>query len=233
MRVAIMQPYVFPYIGYFQLIHAVDSFVFYDDVNYIKKGFINRNSILVHGKPHLFTIPLKDVSQHKQINQIDILIDDTWLNQFYKTITHNYKKAPYYEQTLELLETVLHSKKTTISELAITSVMQVCNYLGLKRQFQMSSEVYSESKGMEKSDRLIDISKQSGSDHYINPQGGKALYNKHYFDSKHIKLSFIENELVPYKQFNEPFVSGLSIIDVLMFNSKEEVSKLLNHYKLL
>jgi hypothetical protein len=232
MKVAIMQPYVFPYIGYFQLIQAVDTFVLYDDVNYIKKGFINRNYILVNGKAHQFTIPVKEASQNKPINQIQVLTDDVWRNQFYKTIAYNYKKAPYYEMTLDIIEKVFHSRVETISELAIKSVEQVCCYLGLEKSFQVSSKLYSDTKGLEKSDRLISISKKSGADHYVNPHGGNTLYSKDYFALNKVKLSFIENELVPYRQFNEIFVSGLSIIDVLMFNSKEETNNMLNRYKL-
>src|SRR5690606_3799363 len=99
MKIAIMQPYLFPYLGYFQLINAVETFVFYDDVNFIKRGWINRNQILVDNKAALFTVPLKKASQNKLINEIDMAIDEKWLSQFFKTIEQNYKNAPYFDDT--------------------------------------------------------------------------------------------------------------------------------------
>lgn len=232
MTVAIMQPYVFPYLGYFQLIQAVDTFVFYDDVHFIKKGFINRNSILVNSKVHQFTVPLKDASQNKLIKDVEILLDEGWIHKFFKTITYNYKHAPYFETTFAILEKVFNSKTTTISELAIISIEEVCNYLGVDTKFKLSSIDFFESRGLEKADRLIHITKQCGSSQYVNPQGGKLLYSEAYFNQNQVKLSFIENELVPYQQFDSSFVSGLSIIDVLMFNSKPTIKDMLNHYTL-
>ncbi len=230
MSVAIMQPYMFPYLGYFQLIQSVDTFVFYDDVNFINKGFINRNSILVKGNAQAFTIPLKEASQNKLIKEIDILKDGIWLNKFLKTIDYNYKKAPYFKETRNLILETFNQNEIKISELAIQSVKQVCNYLNIDKTFQVSSEMYNNSKGLEKQERLISIIAQSRNNHYINPQGGKALYDKDYFASNNIKLSFIENQLVTYKQFNLVFIKDLSIIDVLMFNSKESIRELLNQY---
>ena len=232
MKVAIMQPYFMPYLGYFQLIHAVDTFIFYDDVNFIKKGFIHRNSILVQGEPYQFTIPIFNASQNKLINETSLLLDDHWINRFYKTLEYNYKNASYFEDVFTIINNVFNSKSKTISQLAIKSVKEVCHYLDLKSLFQVSSEMYSECKGLDKADRLISIVKRSGNNHYINAQGGKSLYDKDYFERNDVKLSFIENQLVPYKQFNESFVPNLSIIDVLMFNSKQSVRELLKTYKM-
>jgi len=233
MKVAIMQPYFMPYLGYFQLIHSVNTFVFYDDVHYTKKGFINRNSILLNGKAHLFTIPLKDVSQNRLIKDTQILRDIAWSNQFFKTLNHSYKKAPYYEIILDLINDVFDSNPCSVSQLAMQSIKLVCEYLDLNRTFQVSSFMYSSSKELDKADRLINITKQSGNNHYINPIGGKTLYEKDYFASHNIKLSFIKNQLVPYKQFNDVFVGCLSIIDVLMFNSKEQILDMLKKYELV
>jgi hypothetical protein len=232
MKVAIMQPYVFPYIGYFQLIEAVDTFVFLDDVNYIKKGWINRNRILVNNTESMFTIPVKKASQNKLINEIEVMLDSNWINQFYKTLEQNYSKAPNFNNTFSLIQSIFDSKFNTISDLAINSVKQICLSLGMEKNFQISSELYNETKGQEKSDRLINIAKQCKCNHYINPEGGKTLYHKDYFQLNGVALSFIENELLPYKQFNDSFVGGLSIIDVFMFNTKENVIDLLTQYKL-
>lgn len=230
MKVAIMQPYIFPYLGYFQLIQAVDTFVFYDDVNFIKRGWINRNRILVNGQEHLITFPLKKASQNKLIKDVEVALDDIWLQQFYKTLEQNYKHAPYYTQTLKLIQTVFETPHTTIAELAMHSVKVISDDLGINTNFKLSSVDFPETIGMSKSERLIKISQLNGSDHYVNPSGGKVLYDKTDFRLNGLTLSFIENELLPYRQFDGNFVNGLSIIDVLMFNTIEEVNYLINKY---
>lgn len=232
MKIAIMQPYLFPYLGYFQLINAVDTFVFYDDVNFIKRGWINRNQILIGGEAVLFTLPLKKASQNKLINEIDMAIDEKWSVQFFKTIEQNYKNAPYFIETFQLLKKVFGKKQTKISSLAIESVLQISKYLQLDTLFEISSIDYPTTIELLKAERLIAICKKNGSEHYVNPSGGKELYSKNTFNKEGITLSFIENELVSYRQFGNEFVKGLSMIDVLMFNSVEEVKNLLSNYKL-
>ena len=232
MKVAILQPYLFPYIGYFQLVDAVDTFVFYDDVNFIKRGWINRNQILDKGKAVKFTVPLKKVSQNKLISETEITEEKKWLTQFFKTIEQNYKNAPYFNETFQLLKRVFEKDHSKIGALSMDSIREVSEYLQLKTQFEISSRNYSKSKGLSKVDRLIAICMEKGSDYYINPTGGKELYNKSNFKKEGITLSFIENELVSYTQFGNEFVSGLSIIDVLMFNSIQETKELISKYKL-
>lgn len=232
MKLAIMQPYLFPYLGYFQLIHAVDTFVFYDDVNFIKRGWINRNQILIDNKAALFTVPLKKPSQNKLINEIETAIDEKWLTQFFKTIEQNYKNAPYFKETFQLLKRVFEKKQAKISSIAIDCVLQISKYLKLNTQFEVSSIAYPDSDDFSKAERLIAICKEKGYNHYINPSGGKELYQKNTFKKEGITLSFIENELLPYKQFENEFVNGLSIIDVLMFNTREETMKLMSQYSL-
>ncbi|MCB0458305.1 MAG: WbqC family protein, partial [Flavobacteriaceae bacterium] len=155
--IAIMQPYVFPYIGYFQLIDAVDTFVFYDDVHFIKKGWIHRNRLLMDGKDYLFTIPLQKASQNKLINEIKVLETEAWLDNWYRTLYQCYAKAPYFIPVMELLRNIMDSSSDTISELAIKSIKDISSYIGLSTSFEVSSETYSDSKGMEKADRLIAI----------------------------------------------------------------------------
>lgn len=228
-----MQPYIFPYLGYFQLIKAVDKFVFYDDVNFIKRGWINRNQILVNNQANLFSIPLIKASQNKLINEIKLAINEKWLKQFFNTIAYNYKKAPYYNQITNIIEDTLHNNNETIADLTINSIKSVSNYLELKTVFETSSSKYAATKGLEKADRLIEICKLNQAKTYINPIGGKELYQKETFKEQNIDLLFIENKLTPYPQFNNDFVAGLSIIDVLMFNTKEDVKKMLNRYSLI
>lgn len=233
MKIAIMQPYIFPYIGYFQLVNAVDVFVFYDDVNFIKRGWINRNQILVNNEAILFSVPLKKVSQNKLIKEIELGYDDKWLKQFFATLEFNYKKAPFYEETLQLVKDVFETDHLTIADMAVDSIKKIANHIGLSTVFEKSSVAYPQTKGMDKADRLIEISKLRKAETYINPAGGKELYNKKYFKAYDIDLFFIQNKIVPYLQFDANFVPGLSIIDVMMFNSKEEVLKMLDLYQII
>ena len=228
-----MQPYIFPYIGYFQLINEVDKFVFYDDVNYIKKGWINRNRILVNNEAKLFTAPVLKASQNRLINEIELGIEDKWFTQFYSTLEQNYKKAPNYESVLALIKTIFNQPHKTISDLATTSIIHISNHIGIATVFELSSLNYAKTKGMDKADRLIEITKINDAQNYINPSGGKELYQKEYFLERGVNLLFIENKIKPYPQFNTDFVGGLSIIDVLMFNDKKQIQTLLTAYDLV
>jgi hypothetical protein len=231
-KVAIMQPYLFPYLGYFQLIQAVDSFVFYDDVNFIKKGWIHRNRILVDGKEHLITFSCIGISQNRSINEVGVDTRDKAYQKILKTILLNYKSAPYFEEIFPLVENVLTKEYDSISSLSIESIKEVCRYIGLNINFYTSSLDFSESKGLERADRLIDITKSLNVTKYINVYGGKELYEKQYFLKNGIELNFLKAQLNSYKQFQEPFCPGLSIIDVLMFNDVDTIKKKLLNYTL-
>lgn len=233
MKIAIMQPYIFPYIGYFQLVHAVDKFIFFDDVNFIKKGWINRNQILVNNQAYLFTIPLQKASQNILIKDTKISYNENWVGKLINTIEHNYKKAPYYKSTLHLIQEILKNNFNSISDLSRYSIKKVSNYLELHRDFDLSSEDYSETINLKKEERLIEICKRANCTKYINPIGGKEIYDKSNFELRGVELNFIENYIDCYKQFNSEFIGGLSIIDVLMFNSKEEIKDMLENYQLI
>ena len=235
MKVAVVQPYIFPYIGYFQLIYDVDVFVFYDDVNFIKGGWINRNKILSNNASTLISIPCIKASQNKLINEIEINTTSKDYSKILKTIEFSYKKAPFFDSVFPIVASVLNGKNTLISELAIDSIQQVSNYLDIDTKFYRSSEDFSESKGMERADRLIHITKRLEADTYVNPTGGKELYDKAYFKSEDITLQFIESSKdIVYQQGKlKDFVPWLSIIDVLMYNSKEETNLLLTKYQLV
>ena len=235
MKLAVMQPYLFPYLGYFQLIHAVDTFVFYDDVHFIKGGWINRNRLILNKEPHYFTIPLHKQSSFTLIKNtlINNRLYEKWKTKFLKSVKQNYSKAPYFDPVYRLIEQIFISDYESISTLAIASVTRVCKYLDIDTSFEISSQKYGHTIGYEKADRLIAIAKEKDYSEYINPAGGKTLYDPAYFKSKGVHFSFIDHELLPYPQFSDTFVSGLSIIDLLMFNSKTESLQLLNNYKLL
>ena len=234
--IAVMQPYIFPYLGYFQLINAVDEFVFYDDVNYIKQGWVNRNRILDKKEAIYFTIPLKKASSFKPINEtlINSQLYFKWKKKFIKSIEQGYSKAPYFSDIYKLIVDVFNNSNTiSISDLAIISIESISNYLKLNVIFHKSSESLRDTQSQERTTRLLNICKKLNAENYINSIGGKELYDKSDFKKNDIDLYFLKPFLKPYKQFDNDFVSGLSIIDVLMFNSKEEVIEMINQYELL
>lgn len=226
-----MQPYFFPYIGYFQLINAVDTFVIYDDVNFIKRGWINRNRILLNGIINYFTIPCKKVSQNKLINEIQIAFDLNEKTKLLKTFYYAYHKAPYYNAVIHLIEQILSKEYETIAELATESILAVCGYLSIRTRI-ITSSVKFNNHLLKKADRLIDICRVLDAETYINPIGGVDLYGKQYFMDRGVHLYFLETKPVIYKQFVQPFVPWLSIIDVLMFNRAEQLKIFLNEYEL-
>jgi hypothetical protein len=232
MKLAIMQPYIFPYIGYFQLIQAVDKFVIFDDVNYINKGWINRNRILVNNQDFMLTIPLKGASQNKLISDIEIADDIKLRQNFLRTIEINYKKAPCFDQVFSIICQIVNLDLKKITEIIHESIVVLNKYLQIDTEIIKSSTKYNNSylKGQ---NRIIDICKQEGASDYINPIGGVELYSKQYFEAQNIQLHFIKSKPVIYQQFSLNFIPWLSIIDVLMFNSQERVKYLINEYELL
>lgn len=231
----IMQPYVFPYIGYFQLIKAVDKFIIYDDVAFINKGWINRNNILVNGKASMFTIPLIGASQNRLIKEIEIDNLAAWGKKFLKTIEQSYKKAPFYKEGFQLVEQVFNFPAANIAELAVKSLKETCKYLEIDSKIVESSTIYN-NQDLKAQNRILDICLQEKANHYINPIGGMAIYDKQLFADNEILLNFIKAKPIIYKQFNKDeasFVPWLSIIDLLMFCSVEEINEHLNKFELV
>jgi hypothetical protein len=216
MKLAIMQPYLFPYIGYFQLMMEADKFVVFDDVNFIKKGWVNRNNILVNNQSSGFTLNLKNASQNKLIKDIEIFEFKNWATKFLKSLELAYKKAPYFEQTYQNLEQLLNNNYNNISEICLAAIKNVCEQLYIECEIAKSSSVYNnaELKGQE---RILDICQQENSSHYINAIGGQDLYENKVFSTKNIKLNFLKPEIKKYTQFKHDFVAQLSIIDLMMF----------------
>ena len=227
-----MQPYIFPYIGYFQLINAVDKFVIYDDVNFINKGWINRNRTLNNGKDSLFTIPLKEASQNKLINEIDINWDIAWKSKFLKTLEQCYKKTPFYSEILPIIEQTLSIDNEPVSKVIEHNLRLICNYLDIKTEIISSSTIYKNTH-LKAQERILDVCLQEKASQYINPIGGLELYDKDFFEIKGIQLNFIKSNPIEYPQFKNEFVPWLSMIDVLMFNSKEKIKEFLDNYELI
>ncbi len=229
MTLAIMQPYLFPYIGYWQLINAVDTFVIYDDVNFIKQGYINRNSILANGKSQTFTLELIGASSNKLINEIEI---GNNINKILKTITQSYIKAPFFEDIITLIEEILTNKEKNLGRFIGFSLEKISEYLEINTKFIYSSNIEKDNT-LKAQDKVLEMCNILKADKYINAIGGQELYNKEVFKENGIELSFLKTELVEYKQFKNDFVPYLSIIDILMFNSKNEIKNMLNRYELV
>jgi len=214
-----MQPYFMPYLGYIQLMALVDKFVIYDDVNYINRGWINRNNILVNGEKKLITLPLSEASQNKRINEISIVSEEKWKKKLFRTIEMSYKKAPYFDPVMAIVDKTLASTERNLGRFLTDNLEIIANYLGLEVEIIRTSSEF-KNQGLRKHHRLIDICKQLNDDVYINPIGGKEIYTKEQFSSKGIELKFLEMELKSYPQLGtSEFVPYLSILDVLMMNS--------------
>ena len=232
MTIAIMQPYFLPYIGYFQLLNAVDKFVLYDDVNFINRGWINRNNILVGGKAHLFTLPLANASQNRLIFEVQLSEAVNERKKLIKTIKQAYQKAPEFPIVFPMIEDIIWLEAPDIAEMVRQSLGILTGYMEIGTEIVRSSRDYmnSDLKGQ---DRILDICKKEGASHYINPIGGIELYDKEQFEQRGIRLSFMKSRLHPYTQFNNAFVPWLSILDVLMFNSKTDTKELLLDFELV
>ena len=232
MSVAIMQPYFFPYLGYFQLVQAVDDFVFYDDVMFIKKGWINRNRILMQGKEFLFTIPLEKQSQNKTIRESNVAWGPEFPTKLIAQLHAAYKKSPFFDQVMPRIEALFAQKPESMAELAGKSIELVWQYLGLEKRFHYSSQL-SDNHAEGRAERLIHLTKRLGSSTYINALNGQSLYEKDFFAAQGIDLSFIKPTLIPYSQGKSgDFISGLSIIDVLMWNEPSRIIQFLTQYSL-
>lgn len=226
MRIAIMQPYFFPYIGYFQLIAAVDKFVFYDDVNFIKNGWINRNRVVLSGDVNYVTVPLSGASPFLKINQISAQAGERWRKKIFESIRHSYAKAPYFCAVTELVSEIIFLDRDKISDIAKESIITVANYLSLNTEFIQSSEKYGNSQ-LRGTERVIDICRLENASVYYNLPGGKALYDEEAFKSQGIDLRFVTPNDESYPQFRKEYIPWLSIIDVLMFNEPKSVRAML------
>lgn len=216
-----MQPYFFPYIGYFQLVSAVDLFVIYDNIQYTKKGWINRNRMLLNGRDSTFSLPLK--KDHDLLDIRDRAIAaDFQASKFIAQLRGAYQKAPYLRQTMDLVEAVMQHGANNLFDFLHNSLVQTMSHLDLHTPIRISSEILID-HGLTSQDKVLAICQAVGADAYINAIGGKMLYAPDRFLKEGITLQFIQARPFHYQQFGAPFVAWLSIIDVLMFNSVETV----------
>jgi hypothetical protein len=232
MKIGIMQPYFFPYVGYFALIQAVDKFVLYDDVAYIKRGWVNRNRINIGNDAHYISVPVANASQDDLIKEVRIFNFGHFKEEFFKTLQLNYSKALYYRDTLEMLREIFANDYEFINQLNTTSLIRVCEYLEINTEMLVSSDIPKNTE-LRAEAKILDICKILRGDIYINAIGGQDLYTKENFLKENITLNFIKMNEIIYPQGKGEFVPNLSIIDVLMWNSKEAAKQMLQEYTLI
>ncbi|MEQ1527383.1 MAG: WbqC family protein [Gallionella sp.] len=232
MKLAIMQPYFFPYIGYWQLIYAADRFVIYDDVNYIKGGWINRNRVLINGEPAYITVPLYQQSSFKRICDIALQPSPIWRDKLVKSVETTYRKAPCFGDVFPVIEEVIRHEADNLSDYLVHQLQTLSAFMQIHTEFVLTSRHYG-NNDLSGQERIIDICKREGANTYINPQGGQALYDRVTFTRWGLDLKFLIPSAIEYKQFGSLHVPWLSIIDVMMFNSKSQIRTLLNKYELV
>lgn len=226
MRIGVMQPYVFPYIGYFQLIRDVDVFVVFDDVSFRKRSWINRNRILLNNSDYLFSMELEKASSLKKINEIHVGNNRETL---LKTIRHAYSHAPHYNEVMPLIEDLMRHEERQLALYLTHQLKSISRYLGLHTRFVLSSDI-TKDNDLKAQEKILDICKALGANSYSNAIGGQHLYCAHYFAEQGIDLKFIESDYIKYRQFGAEFIPWLSIIDVIMFNSTVQIRTMLDAY---
>ena len=227
-----MQPYFFPYIGYYQLINYVDTHIIYDDVNYIKSGWINRNYILSNNSKNekqRITLKLNKISSFKHINEITIIADR---QKLLKQIFFTYSKAPFFSTIFPIIKEILLKPETNLARFLFYTIKQIISYLEIDTRLIVSSEI-KKNIHLAGQDKILHICKLYNADEYVNAVGGKELYRKEKFLKQDIHLKFLKTGNIQYKQFNNEFVPNLSIIDALMFNSKTQLIELISNFELI
>ncbi|WOL38941.1 WbqC family protein [Pyramidobacter sp. YE332] len=234
MRIGIMQPYFFPYLGYWQLMNAVDKYVVYDDVNFIKGGRINRNAILMQQKSGNINVILSGASPNKLIREVEVNNQRVLQTKLLRTIEMSYSKAPYYANVMPILEDIITQTETNLAEYLFYSFRRVGEYLGITTELIMSSKMEKDCS-LKAHHKVISICKKLGATEYYNSISGIPLYVPYVekFQQSGIELSFLKLRDIHYHQYNDEFVPNLSIIDVMMFNSREECQNLLQEYDLI
>ncbi|HKM03058.1 MAG TPA: WbqC family protein [Lachnospiraceae bacterium] len=232
MKLAIMQPYFFPYIGYWQLIYAADNFVLYDNIEYSKNSWFNRNNILKNGDKSLFTIPLKKESDKLNVDNRNISNEaSNHIKKILRQIKSDYSKAPYFNETFPIIEEIFNYNEINLFKYIYNSISIICKHLEIITKITISSNIDIDHT-LKSQEKVLAINKELNAKTYINSSGGIKLYSIEDFKDQNIDLVFLESEVPAYRQFKEKFIPYLSIIDVMMFNSRDEVKNMLKKYKL-
>jgi hypothetical protein len=230
MRLALMQPYFLPYLGYFQLMSAVEEFVIYDDVQFIKNGWINRNRILVNGQPSYITLPVERGHLGDFVNQRGFVGYADARARILGQVDAAYRRAPFFKEVRTLLKSLLELEEENVAATVGRQLAELANYLGISANFRISSSLGKYDGELAGQDRVIEVCRTLGATTYYNAIGGMELYDPSAFAKAGLELVFIRSRAGDYKQYADPFVPNLSILDVLMFNSLERVREMLEEW---
>lgn len=235
MKAAIMQPYFYPYIGYFQLIQAADRFILFDDVQYIRHGWINRNRILKPVEGCQFIImPLAAHARGTLIKDIQIAEASKNKDKILRQIEHYKKIAPCYKTVRALMGDCFSTDQNTIAEMNGSYLKAVCDYIGIDFKIEISSQMnFDYSQVQDAGEWALRMCEQLQVTEYINPAGGMELFDNSQFEKSNIGLRFLQPSLRAYNQRRAYFEPGLSIIDVMMFNEPAAIKNLINDYQLV
>lgn len=231
-KIGIMQPYFLPYIGYWQLMNLVDQYVLFDDVNYINRGWINRNRILVNGEPTYFNLPLQSASQNKLICELNVCKDQKFIDKTLRMIELAYKKAPYFENIFPMVIKIYNLNAEKIVAYIKNSFDIICSYLEIETKLVLSSSLKKDNS-LHGQEKVLAICEELNAREYYNAIGGRNLYFHDEFEKRGIMLKFLETKKIEYHQFGNIFQENLSILDVMMFNSKSKIQGYLNEYRLI
>ena len=232
MKIAIMQPYFLPYLGYFQLLNHVDYFIVYDKVQYSKKGWFNKNSFLMNGNAKLFSIPIKKDSDYLHVSERELALNaEKEILKILGQIKSAYSKSKYFNEVYPLLRQIFLFEDKNLFRFIFNAIQKVHDALDLNAELVISSNI-EEGDELKGQDRVISLCKRMKADEYINPEGGINLYDSGAFKESNIELKFLKKNLISYEQFGNAFIDNLSIIDVLMFNGIDKTKALLDEFQL-
>lgn len=235
MNVAIMQPYFLPYLGYFALIKHTDKWVVFDTPQFVRHGWIERNRVLKHNNGWQYIkVPLEKYSRSTNIKDVRIKNCVNWQNKILAQLTHYKKKAHFYNDTINLLNKLFNTKTNLIVEIDVYALKLICEYINIEFNYSVFSQMDIKVNKVKEADEwALEISKALGAKAYYNPLGGQEFFNRNKYERENIDLKFLKLNLQEYNQKRNEFEPGLSIIDVMMFNSKEQISEFLDQYELI
>lgn len=236
MKLGIMQPYFFPYLGYFSLIKHTDKWIVFDTVQYIEHGWMNRNRIIHPTKPEdmYITVPLQKHVRDIKINEVRVNLHENYKEKILAQIWNSYKKrAPYFYSVYRLVEDVLSYDTEYLSDLNVYGMRRVTGYLNIPFNYETFSKMHLCIEEVhDAGEWALNISNALHADTYINPPGGVSLFDSQKFYKAGIQLEFLRVHLRPYNQKKKQFIESLSIIDVMMFNSPECINHMLDDYEI-
>lgn len=230
MKLGIMQPYFLPYIGYWQLINVVDEFVIYDNIQYTKKGWINKNRYLLNGKDAIFTVNLKKDSDYLNVNQ-RFISPEYKRSKLIAVFSNAYNNAPMKKEILPIVESIINYEESNLFGYILNSITKICEHLNIDTKITVSSKIDID-HSLKAEQKVIAICKALHADTYVNLSGGIELYTKENFEKENIQLKFIKSKSIYYEQLGNTFIEWLSIVDVLMFNTTNAVIDMLDEYNL-